>query len=471
MDWPLYKKELLRLGNPNSNTGLCTLWSEKEKVLDGIFSDNYLIAGQCYSVSEGINLIIRHALANKRLRRIVVCGADITHSGEALIALKEKGIDLERRVIGFADCEIEAEIPTDAIEGFRQNMDIIDKRSVKDFSSLNGFLSSLPLLEPWGEPEVYERHSPQSPEFYPSERTGFVVREKKVGDVWLKILQTILRFGHIKKSQYSDDQQEIVGLTSIITEEDLNNLDWKPYFRFTREHFEQYLPQIMSSEIIGDVSYTYGSRFRNFKGINQIESMVSQLRKAIFSRRAVAVTWDVETDHDNEHSPCIDLIQSLAQEKLHMTAYIRSNDMFGAWPENALALRKVQYEIAEKVGVEPGDLIIVSNSAHIYSSNWRDARRILEEYPVKLGRDSDPRGNILIEIEDGKIKVTHLSPEGKRIGEFYSDNAIEAYRIIANNQMISQIGHALDIGVELGKAEIASRERRKYIQDKPLDGF
>ena len=35
--------------------------------------------------------------------------------------------------------------------------------------------------------------------------------------------------------------------------------------------------------------------------------------------------------------------------------------------------------------------------------------------------------------------------------------------------MITQISHALDIGVELGKAEIAIKEKRKYVQDKGLE--
>ncbi|MBR9691183.1 DUF4346 domain-containing protein [Candidatus Woesearchaeota archaeon] len=473
MEWPIYKTELLTLGNPESSTGLCTLWTEKEKVLKHISPENYLIAGNCYSKSEGISLIIRHALANKRLSQIVLCGADLNNTGEALLTLVEskKGIDSNRKIYGFDDSEIESEIPLEAIDRFRENVDIIDwrdRQNRKDYSSLDDFLSSLPQKEPWGPPEIFDRPAPKPSKTYPSEETGFIVREKKVGDAWLKILATILRFGHLKKSQYSDDQKEITCLTSVISDEDPDDIDWKPYFTFTREHFEDYLPQLMSSAVVGDVSYTYGSRLRNFKGINQIDSMVDQLKQAIHSRRAVGVTWDVEQDHNNSHSPCLDLIQALAQDKLHMTAYIRSNDMFRAWPENALALRKVHYEIADKVDVEPGHLIIISNSAHLYAPTWKFAEKILENYPVKLKREPDPRGNIVIELEKSQIKITHLTPEGSRIGEFHAETAKQAYKQIVETQMISQVSHALDIGVELGKAEIALNQGINYIQDKPL---
>jgi len=468
MEWPIYKKSLLKVGNLESNVGLCTLWTEKEKILEKVSSENYLIAGQCYSKSEGISLIIRHALANKKLSKIILCGADLNNTGDAILALKEKGIDNDKNISGY-EAEIENEIPKEAIERFRQNIEIIDKRNVKDYSSIDDFLKTFPKKEAWGEPEIYLRIAPKAPEMYPSEKTGFVVRGKKVGDVWLNILDTITRFGHIKKSKYSDDQQEICGLMSIITEEDAKNIDWKPYFQFTKEHFEKYLPQLMSADIIEDVSYTYGSRLRNFKGINQIDAIIEDLKSAFFSRRAIAFTWDVEQDYNNKHAPCLGLIHALGQDKLHITAYIRSNDMFGAWPENALALRNIQYEIAEKIPAEIGDLIIFSNSAHIYESDWNKAEKILEQYPIKLRKEPDTRGNILIEIENSKLKVSHLSPSGRLINEFYADSAKEAYTKIAESQMISQISHALDIGIELGKAETALKEGRIYIQDKPLE--
>jgi hypothetical protein len=44
-NFPVYKKELLILGNPDSSTGLCTLWSDKGKILEKISKENYLIAG------------------------------------------------------------------------------------------------------------------------------------------------------------------------------------------------------------------------------------------------------------------------------------------------------------------------------------------------------------------------------------------------------------------------------------------
>lgn len=466
--WPVYKKSLLKLGNPESNVGLCTLWTKRDVVAEKISPENYIVAGQCYNKEAGISLIIRNTLANKKISKIVLYGADLNNSGNAIIDLKEKGLDENYKINGH-DAFLEKEIPMDAIERFRQNVEIIDMRK-GDYGSLDNLLRSIPKKDSWGEPEIYPRTVPQNPSTYPSETTGFIVREKKIGDAWLKILDTITRFGHIKPSQYDEDQQEIVGLMSIITNEDSKNIDWREYFTFSKEHFENYLPQLKTSIIPEGVSYTYGSRLRDFKGINQIEAMVSELKKASFSRRAVAVTWDIEKDYNNANSPCLDLIQMLCQENANMTAFIRSNDMFKAWPENALALRNVQYELAEKINKPVGDLIIISNSAHIYQGDWERAEKLLEKYPVKLNKKNfDPRGDILIELEDKKIKVSHQYPQGgSQIGEFYANTAKEAYTKIAETQMISQTSHALDIGRELEKAEIALKNNLNYIQDQPL---
>ncbi|MEN7981839.1 MAG: thymidylate synthase [Nanoarchaeota archaeon] len=467
-EWPIYKKELLILGNQNSNVSICTLWTPKENVLRKISKNNFLITGQCYSKSEGPSLILRHALLNKKLRYIILYGANVNKTAEILLAIKNMGVDENHKVIGFSDAEIEKEITLDAINRFRQNVEIIDKRDL-ELEELNNFIESLPKKESWGEPELFPRIPPKKPEFFPSEETGFVIRGKTVGNVWLEILQTIRKFGKIKKSQYSDDQQEIVNLTSIITDEDPNNLSWEEWFQFSKEHFQEYLPQLMTSDLIGDVEYTYGSRLRNFKGINQIESIIEELKKAIYSRRAVGVTWDIEKDHNNSHCPCLDLIQPLVQDKLHMTVYLRSNDMFKAYPENALALRMIQNEIAQKVGVALGSLIIISNSAHIYSSDWEKVKNILEQYSIKQTRQSDPRGNILIETENKKIKIIHQSPEGVGIDEIYAENSLDACSKINAKKMISQINHSLDIGGEIAKAEIAIKNNLKYVQDKPLE--
>ncbi|MBR9704284.1 hypothetical protein GOV12_02645 [Candidatus Pacearchaeota archaeon] len=468
--WPKLRKEQLVVGNSKSNVGICTLWTPAEIIIKDISKDKYLIAGQCYSPQEGVNLIIRNCLMNKKLKYLVICGKDLSLSGEVLLKLSENGIDENNQVKDCeTECIIESEISRDAIERFRKNVKFYDYRDKSNEELKEFFNQEFLNEEAWGEPEVFEKSVPKPPLTYPSENACFIVRGRTIGETWLKILDTILKFGNIKKSQYDNSQQELINLTTVLTEEDIKNIKWEPYFIFSKKHFFEYLPQLMSSYPIYGVEYTYGQRLRNFRGINQIDSIVKQLKEASYSRRAVGVLWDICKDFNNPKSPCLNLVHALIKdEKLVMTAFFRSNDMFKAWPENALALRHMQYEIANRVGVKVGDLITISSSSHIYSQDWEKAKSVVKDNLV-LMRIPDPRGNILIELEDKKIKIGHLDVNGKRINEFYCDSSDEAYNKIVKMQMISQVSHALDIGGELKKAEYALKKGLKYVQDRELE--
>jgi hypothetical protein len=83
--------------------------------------------------------------------------------------------------------------------------------------------------------------------------------------------------------------------------------------------------------------------------------------------------------------------------------------------------------------------------------------------------ESDPHGNLIIRLEDDIIKVTHLSSLGSVLEEIEGRSAKELFRKIASSNKISMIYHALDIGAELQKAEIALEKGIKYVQDKRLE--
>jgi len=74
----------------------------------------------------------------------------------------------------------------------------------------------------------------------------------------------------------------------------------------------------------------------------------------------------------------------------------------------------------------------------------------------------------LIRIEEGLIKVTHLSSSGSVLEELKGETAKELFKKIASSNKISMIYHALDIGAELNKAELALKKGFKYVQDKEL---
>ena len=468
--WPKYFNDLLIKGDKRSSIGIVALWLDKRHIENilGDKSGEVSLIGQLYS-KDGINWILRNIFLNPFIRKLIMCGEDKSGSGEALISLSKNGIDNQRTVIGSSFC-LHDEIEKEYIEAFRKNVEVIDLRGKNPKERILKEINNANKSDnPWIKPKEFPEAILHSPETMPSEQCGFKIEGEKVGDIWLKILDIITRFGHVKKSQHSSDQREVVNLISVITGENVDTMDWKPYFLFTKEELQNYLPQVLTKNPIPNVEYTYGQRLRDHDGIDQIRSIIEDLKKTPYSRRAVAVTWKVAKDHNNPHAPCLDLIQCLVQDnKLFFTAYIRSNDMFRAWPMNALALLHLQKTIAEEGKFKIGPLTIISSSAHIYSDCWNEAKNILEKYGATAVCRFDPRGNFVISVESGKIKAKQLSPSGQPIFEFSGETAREVFDDICARQGVSLIEHAFDLGAELQKAEIALKQGVKYDQDQSL---
>ena len=84
--------------------------------------------------------------------------------------------------------------------------------------------------------------------------------------------------------------------------------------------------------------------------------------------------WDVNDYDNNDSPPCLNHIWiRTIDDELSLTATFRSNDMFSAWPSNAMGLRALQIHIMREIQnrinqkLKIGPLVTVSQSAHIYN--------------------------------------------------------------------------------------------------------
>lgn len=467
-DWPAHYKDHLTLGNLQSPVGVATLWTLKDTVLWGLDKSLYAACGQLYS-KEGINWIIRNVLANPRLRYLVLCGDDLSQSGEALIDFLEGGVDEKSRTRKFG-VRIDKEIDRGALESVRQNIKFVDMRSVQDGNKVAEKIKTLDLTRmSFGEPRIFPIKEREAADIFPSDSSVLKLRYPTVAVCWPWILKAIMKFGCQKGTDYGGTQREILNLSAVIYDDDPDNPHFADYFPFSREEFEKYAPQILTPDKIPGLEYTYGERLRAYDEIDQIKGLVDELKRNPDSRRAVAVTWKVRQDMAGKQPPCVILVQGLIQrEFLHLTVFIRSNDMFRAWPQNALALRRLQGIAAKETGFKVGALTTISSSAHIYERDYGAAQEIIDGRAQGLRCEFDPRGNFVIKVEDGLIKVIHQSPEGERLREYQGKSAMELCLHLDNDMVVSQTGHALDLGFELGKAEMMLRLGKAYRQDTPL---
>lgn len=138
---------------------------------------------------------------------------------------------------------------------------------------------------------------------------------------------------------------------------------------------EKYAEQFLSGLNETGFAYTYGERlvayaspWLQIQPVNQIhDSVIVRLNNEKNTRRAIATTWMPWFDPYNADVPCLQLVDFLyRQNKLHLSAIFRSQDIARAFPANAYGLWKLLCYVGQEAGMEPGSLTIMAVSAHIY---------------------------------------------------------------------------------------------------------
>lgn len=494
-DWPIYYKDKLIVGNLESNVGVATLWMPKENVASELSSDSFSVCGQLYT-KRGINPMLRNILANPLIRYIVLCGVDRQGSGEALVRFFEGGVDeksgksgelLGWKIIGDDEALLEKEIPLEAFESVRKNVQILDMR-MKPLREVAELVNSLEKKNTFGEPQIFDSKPPSKAEIFPSDLSVFKIRRDYIGDAWLDMLKILNRFGVEIPGMYGK-VKAVHNLSVVIEKEDPKNPKFYDYLKFAKEGLDLYIKGFFDVNK-GTEAYTYGERIFDWDGLNQEEIMVEKLKRYPYDRGALAVLWKPHQDNfppknterqEMEQTkgwkvPCLVMIlgQCLGEE-LNLTAVFRNNDVYGAWPLNAFALRKFQQEIATKINKNLGSLTTISHIAEMYEIDWEDSKHIVEQND-DLARTCmyERRSNYLITIEGEDIVIKFISPDGASdLAEFRENGkkpkvARDLCAVAVKEMLIDDLGAACDLGRQLAKAETAVKLGLVFEQDNVL---
>lgn len=489
-NWPVVPSPNITLGNIDSSVAVATLWTDQKRIVQELNPDDYAIVGNLYTRDEGISKALRNLLTNTGIRHLIVCGTDKMGSGQALVNLwdPDKGIDDNHKIIGSGKTVLHKELPISAVRRATQNIKLYDLRQINPDAVGSELRSLVPVLEKlpdWGEPEFYPIEKHTLVEMLPSEDVH-VLRGRTVGETWLKIVNDVLRFGEAKITNYGNMATDASNTVAVVTDEDPNNPKIEDYFNFTKEDVGKYVQEFLNPECPPGVFYTYGERIfaHGPHKINQAEIMIRKLQQDPNDRGAVAILYDpyhdnqldIETPVKDFRNPCIVFLQSsIKNEKLELSAFFRSNDMFGAWPLNAFGLRAFQSWMGSRLGRDLGSLYTISMRAHMYDDIWPKVQETLDNYGHKLRKiNLDPRGGFAINVnENGNILLNHIDEEGTPLGPEISFEgkdrrrasvAIEHY--LTKEGMLSTSEHGLYIGRELVLAEIAAKAKLPYTQDR-----
>jgi thymidylate synthase len=378
----------------------------------------------------------------------------------------------------------------------------------------------------WSSPLVFPEPESSAGGGLPSEETVFTVRGQKVWQTWIRVLREVMRFGRPSPMihHYGAERiSEIFNLTAVVYGENPENPELPKWLPYSADDIKKYVASFLSASR-GDEAYTYGERIKAFplegyddeflskvidfshcesrcssgrgnlveirqtlsqaisgKSLNQQKLMAAKLKSFPENKGAMAVLWEPIIDNfglrEIWRTPCLVLVQAVIRDKrLFLTAYFRSNDMYGGWFLNAFGLLAFQKELAGMIGkdIKLGPLTTISHSAHIYESSWQLAEKLVHDHWIDVSCEWDPRGNLNIETDGKFIVVKHLSPDGIFLDE-YRQNGMEdraAKRLcfaLESAGLFSTIGNAMYAGRQIERAETAVKLGIEFTSDEALN--
>jgi thymidylate synthase len=150
-------------------------------------------------------------------------------------------------------------------------------------------------------------------------------------------------------------------------------------------HYSRFWDKIKDKN--GQVESGYGRYLfhsRTPTNANQFDYCLNQLLKDKDSRKAVMVIYDINHSVDNSlDNPCTLSMQFLIRDnKIHMTVFMRSNDVWFGTPYDVAFFAFVQerlmveYNKESKDKIEMGTYTHIAGSLHAYEKDWEAIRKV-----------------------------------------------------------------------------------------------
>lgn len=131
----------------------------------------------------------------------------------------------------------------------------------------------------------------------------------------------------------------------------------------------------------------YGKQWRDFSWVDQITTVVNQIKNTPDSRRMIVSAWnppEIEEMAKSWLPPCHTLFQFyVANWKLSCQLYQRSADTFLWVPFNIASYALLTMMVAQVCNLEPWDFVHTLWDAHIYNNHFDQVNEQLSRQPLK----------------------------------------------------------------------------------------
>jgi thymidylate synthase len=508
----LYFDDKLLKVNPEGVIGVVTLWSKPDYVMErfreaGVDLDPatspIAVFGTLYG--NGLRELLRNLLYNPQIQVLLICGHDRSGSANELSRFFDFGLEpVKSQLVEYQSLPDFEKISTSRIsntnrliddlvkpESFKKAPRIVPLGDPRELTLIQGFFKDFQLTSKDLAEKELERKNIPLPElevqFLPSNPRAFQIIKDAPLEAWKELLFFISRFGR-RVSLKKGDRLELQNVKVVVEDPKFENRDKLLRMNIDPERLRRYQDDIIRVEywldgttldgqmtlpLFGDEfkvdkredeSYSYSHRLRQYFGVDGLTACVKRLQKDIEDRKAYFALWDSNEDLQREKGhPCfVSLFFRKFEDKLTVTATFRTHNALDGWLLNFYGLMAIQKWVAERVGLQSGAITIVSHSISIDPRELDRALMVVSKRKWKM--HLDPMGYFRVTIDGNEILVEHRF-EDVTLKAYRGRTAVSLQHQIARDVAISDINHAMYLGRQLAKAEMALKDGREFVQD------
>jgi thymidylate synthase len=489
---PLYFGERLKktVINPHGTIGVVTLWSKPDYVIErfrqaGVDLDPatspIAVFGTLYG--NGLRELLRNLLHNPQIQVLLICGHDRSGSYYELWNFFNGILSpVNSKLVRYRSPEGTQKVSILRIGSTNRLIDDLVKpehfklkpevvliqpsdpqdeiflgtvgQYFKDPRQSNPVCESDRKIIPLPEVEV---------QYFPSNPRGHVVIQDSVLQAWKEVLYLLTRFGQ-RVALSKGERLELQHLKVVVENPVLEPEEQLEEVNLNSSKILDYQQDIISGNIRPDETYNYGHRLRTYFGQDNLAACAARLKRDPEDRKSYITLWDNSRDlGQGEGRPClVSLYFRKFEDKLTLSATFRTHNAMDAYPMNLYGLQAIQSWVAKEAGLVPGALVVISHSLGLDPKELDRALLIIGKRPFKVR--IDPMGYFRVTVDAGEIMVEHRF-EDVTLKEYRGRTAVSLQHQIAREVALSDINHAIYLGRQLAKAEMALKDGREFVQD------
>jgi thymidylate synthase len=484
---PLHFADRLTLINPQGTIGVVTLWSKVDYVKErfrqaGVDLDPatspIAVFGTLYG--NGLREMLRNLLYNPQIQTLLICGHDRSGSRRELRNFFDYGLEpIELSLVSYRSPAPGIEIAPARIretkriiddlvrpEQFQRRPELVEFEDPQHVETIEDIKRCFVSWRPPAAPLVSRLEVPLPEvevQYFPSNPRGHVVVRDRPIEAWKEVLYLLTRFGR-RVTPKKGDRLELQHVKVVVEKPRFESEDQLQAVNIAAGKLRRYQKDILRGELRPDETYNYGHRLRTYFGLDTLAACADRLKADPEDRKSYVALWDTARDLTvKEGRPClVSLFFRRFEGKLTLSATFRTHNAMDAWLLNVYGLMAIQGWVAERVGLLTGAIVVISHSLGLDPKELDRALMIIGKRPFKVRLD--PMGYFRITLDGKEILVEHRF-EDVTLREYRGWTAVSLQHQIARDVAVSDINHAIYLGRQLAKAEMALKDGREFVQD------